>query len=91
MLYDAITKITSVNYAGVPSLSWGSIKLHLQTLTVDDMRRKFNELNITLRQIGVDDEKQFVDDRILLGERLLSNDYQPFLIQFAKRGVPPTL
>lgn len=38
MLYDAVTKITSVNYAGVPSLTWGSVKLNLQTLTVDDMR-----------------------------------------------------
>lgn len=32
-----------------------------------------------------------MDERILIGERLLSKDYQPFLVQFAKRGVPPTL
>lgn len=75
MLYDTITKISSANFAGIPSLSWGSIKLQIQTLTVEEMRKKFNELNITLRQIGVDDEKQFLDDRTILGERLLQKDY----------------
>mmetsp|Transcript_40046 Transcript_40046/g.38580 ORF Transcript_40046/g.38580 Transcript_40046/m.38580 type:complete len:315 (-) Transcript_40046:21-965(-) len=48
-------------------------------------------MNVTLRQIGVDEEKSFVDERILIGERLLQKDYQPFLVQYAKRGVPPTL
>ena len=91
MLYDAVVKINSVNYAGNLSLYWGSVKLQLQTRTVEEMRKKFNELNVTLRQIGVDDEKSFIDDRILLGERLLQKDYQPFLIQYAKRGIPPSL
>ena len=44
-----------------------------------------------MRQIGVDDEKSFVDERIAIGEKLLAKDYQPFLIQYAKKGVPPTL
>lgn len=48
-------------------------------------------MNVTLRQIGVDEEKSFIDERILIGERLLQKDYQPFLVQYAKRGVPPTL
>ena len=60
-------------------------------MTVEEMRVRFNELNVTLRQIGVDDEKSFIDDRIVLGERLLQKDDQPFLIQYAKRGVPPSL
>jgi len=55
------------------------------------LRKKYNELNVTLRQIGVDEEKSFVDERILIGERLYAKDYQPFLVQFAKRGVPPSL
>ena len=38
MIYEAVSKVTSVNFAGVPSLNWGSIRLQLQTLTVDDMR-----------------------------------------------------
>lgn len=80
-----------MNYSGNPDLHWGSVKVQLQTMTVDDMRKRYHELNVTLRQIGVDDEKQFVEDRIILGERLLQKDYQPFLIQYAKRGVPPTL
>ena len=48
-------------------------------------------MNVTLRQVGVDEDKNFVDERILIGERLLAKDYQPFLVQYAKRGVPPTL
>ena len=46
---------------------------------------------MNLRQIGVDEERSFVDERIIIGERLLQKDYQPFLVQYAKRGVPPTL
>lgn len=38
------------------------------------------ELNVQLRQIGMDEEKSFIDERILIGERLLSKDYQPFLV-----------
>lgn len=90
-LLDTVLKVNSINYAGVLNLSWGSIKLQLQTLTVEDMRKKFQDLNVTLRQIGVDDEKSFIDERILIGERLLAKDYQPLLIQYARRGVPPTL
>lgn len=44
-----------------------------------------------MRQIGMDEEKSFVDERILIGERLLQKDYQPFLVQYAKRGIPPSL
>jgi hypothetical protein len=90
-LYETVLKVNSINYAGVLNLSWGSVKLQLQTLSVEDMRKKFHDLNVTLRQIGVDDEKSFIDERILIGERLLAKDYQPFLTQYARRGVPPTL
>lgn len=90
-LYDTVLKVNSINYAGVMNLSWGSIKLQLQTMSIEDMRKKFNDLNVTLRQVGVDEEKSFIDERILIGERLLSKDYQPLLIQYARRGVPPTL
>jgi len=38
------------------------------------------EMNVQLRQIGMDEEKSFIDERILIGERLLSKDYQPFLV-----------
>jgi len=63
----------------------------LKTRTLEELRKKFIELNVTMRQIGVDEEKSFVEERILIGERLLNKDYQPFLVQYAKRGVPPTL
>ena len=67
------------------------MKLHLHTNPLEDLRKKFIELNVTMRQIGVDDEKTFIDERILIGERLLAKDYQPYLVQFAKRGCPPSL
>jgi len=28
----------------------------------------------------MDEEKSFVDERVLMGERLLQKDYQPFLV-----------
>jgi hypothetical protein len=30
---------------------------------------------VQLRQIGMDEEKSFVDERVLMGERLLQKDY----------------
>ena len=56
-------------------MSWGSIKLHLQTRSLEELRQKFVELHVQLRQVGVDEEKQFIDERILIGERLLHKDY----------------
>ena len=74
-LYDTIIKMNNPNYAGNPSLFWGKIKLNIKTRSLEDLRRKFHELNVTLRQIGLDEEKSFVDERILIGERLLQKDY----------------
>jgi hypothetical protein len=65
--------------------------MNLGTRSLEDLRKKYVELNVTMRQVGVDDEKSFVDERILMGERLLNKDYQPYLVQYAKRGVPPYL
>jgi len=90
LLFDQICKLNNDNYSGNQSLLWGKVKLQLYTRNIEELRRKFNELNVTLRQIGVDEEKNFIDERILIGERLLQKDYQPFLVQFAKRGIPPT-
>lgn len=84
-------KTCSVNYAGNHELGWGTIKLNLATKSLEDLRKKFIELNVIMRQIGADDEKSFIDERILMGERLLTKDYQPYLVQFAKRGVPASL
>jgi hypothetical protein len=71
MFYDQILKINSINYAGNSVLSWGQIKLQIQTRSLEELRHKFTELNVQLRQIGMDEEKSFVDERILMGERLL--------------------
>jgi len=90
-LMTAILKIKSDNYAADPALGWGSIKVNLQTRSLEELRTKFAELNIALRQIGVDEEKTFVDERILIGERLLQKNSIPLLAQYAKRGIPHTL
>lgn len=65
--------------------------MNLATRSLENLRKKYVELNVTMRQIGVDEEKSFNDERILMGERLLNKDYQPYLVQYAKRGVPPAL
>ena len=74
-LYEHIMKLQNSNFAGNTSLSWGKIKLQLATRSLDELRRKYYELNVNLRQIGVDEEKSFVDERIIIGERLLQKDY----------------
>ena len=65
--------------------------MQFKTVTLERIRGRLIELNVQMRQIGMDDEKNFVDERILIGERLLNKDYQPFLVQYAKRGIPPSL
>ena len=74
-MYEQILKLNNPNFAGNQNLSWGKIKLQLYTRNLDELRRKYNELNVTLRQIGVDEDKSFVDERILIGERLIQKDY----------------
>jgi hypothetical protein len=49
--------------------------MNLSTRSLEELRKKYIELNVTMRQIGVDDEKSFTDERILMGERLLNKDY----------------
>lgn len=73
--YEQLLKTQSVNYAGNNNLNWGVIRMNLATKSLEDLRKKYIELNVTMRQVGVDDEKAFVDERLLMGERLLSKDY----------------
>ena len=49
ILLDQITKISNGNYAGDPALLWGKIKLQLQTRSLEELRKKFHELNVTLK------------------------------------------
>eukprot|EP00826_Nyctotherus_ovalis_P010012 TRINITY_DN12656_c0_g1_i11.p1 TRINITY_DN12656_c0_g1~~TRINITY_DN12656_c0_g1_i11.p1 ORF type:complete len:409 (+),score=127.26 TRINITY_DN12656_c0_g1_i11:119-1345(+) len=88
---NAILKIKSTNYEADPALAWGSIKVMLQTRTLEELRQKFSELNIALRQVGIDEEKGFLDERLLIGEKLLQKNAVPLFSQFAKRGIPHTL
>lgn len=89
--YEQVLRTASGNYSGNHNLNWGTIKLSLATRSIEELRKKYIEMNVTMRQVGVDDEKNFLEERIAMGERLLAKDYQPYLVQYAKRGVPPCL
>lgn len=78
--FDHICKISSVNISHNQNLTWGAIKVQFKTDSIEKIRNRLIELNVQMRQIGMDEEKQFVDERILIGERLLTKDYQPFLV-----------
>jgi len=54
---------------------WGQIKVNLKTPSLEELRKKFNELNVTLRQIGSDEDKNFLEERYLIGERLIHKNY----------------
>jgi len=42
-------KTNSVNYAGNHNLNWGIIKMNLATKSIDELRKKYIELNVTMR------------------------------------------
>lgn len=55
--YEQVLKTCSSNYAGNHNLNWGVIKMNLQTRSLENLRKKYVELNVTMRQVGVDEEK----------------------------------
>lgn len=93
-LLDAIARIRTPNYSGSVShlAEWGLIKVKLKTPTVEQLRVRFSDLHPRNAQIGLDelagDGRDFLDDRLRLGEQVIANGYIPVLRQFAKRGVP---
>lgn len=80
VFYEQVLQTASSNYAGNRNLDWGTIKLNLATRSIEELRQKYIEMNVTMRQVGVDDEKNFLEERIAMGERLLAKDYQPYLV-----------
>ena len=56
-------------------LLWGEIKLNLRVPTLEELRKKFSELSVTLRQVGSDEDRNFIEERTLIGERLLQKSY----------------
>jgi hypothetical protein len=89
-ILDAIIEVNNSNYRN-ELLEWGIIKLHFRTPSIDQLREDYEELDIAIKQIGVDEEKLFIDERISLGEKVLSKGYILYMIQFAKRGIPTSL
>ena len=80
VFYEQVLQTASSNYAGNRNLDWGTIKLNLATRSIEELRQKYIEMNVTMRQVGIDDEKNFHEERIAMGERLLAKDYQPYLV-----------
>jgi hypothetical protein len=80
VFYEQVLQTASSNYAGNHNLDWGTIKLNLATRSIEELRQKYIEMNVTMRQVGIDDEKNFHEERIAMGERLLAKDYQPYLV-----------
>jgi hypothetical protein len=39
MMMDAILKLNTINFAGNLLLSWGQVKLQLQTRSLDELRK----------------------------------------------------
>ena len=55
--YDCITKISSINISQNQNLTWGAIKMQFKTPCLERIRGKLTELNVQMRQIGMDEEK----------------------------------
>lgn len=89
-ILNAITEINNSNYRN-ELLEWGIIKLHFRTPSIDQLREDYEELDVVVKQIGVDEDKLFIDERVLLGEKVLSKGYILYMIQYAKRGIPTSL
>jgi hypothetical protein len=47
--YENFLKVVSQNYSGNQQLGWGAIKLNLKTRPLEELRKKFIELNVTMR------------------------------------------
>jgi len=85
---NAILAINNGNYKE-ELFEWGSVKLRLKVPSMDAIRTEYEELEVNYKQIGLDEDRVFIEERSSLAEKLLKKDYVPYLTQFAKRGVPP--
>lgn len=87
MLFNLILSLDNGNYA-CSTIDWCSVRLHLKTLNADQLLNEYEELDISYKQCGIDEDSAFIEERLSLGERLLDKDYVPYLVQYAKRGMP---
>jgi hypothetical protein len=73
--------------------SWCMCPLELSSIPLLQLRGMFSELAPSMRQCGLDDELHgwFADARYSIGENLLAKAYSPFLVAFARRGIPTGL
>lgn len=95
-VYDDVhmlNNILSINNGNFRNdlIEWGSVKLHIRTPPIDMLRSQYEEIDVCYKQLGIDEDKAFMDERISIGEKLLNKDYVPYLVQYAKRGIPNSL
>ncbi|OMJ86828.1 hypothetical protein SteCoe_11604 [Stentor coeruleus] len=89
-ILNAIIEVNNGNYRN-ELLEWGIVKVHFRTPSIDLLRVAYEELDVAIKQVGVDEDKMFVDERLAMGEKILSKSYIPYMVQYAKRGVPTSL
>ncbi|CAG9314513.1 unnamed protein product [Blepharisma stoltei] len=89
-MLNTILSINNGNFRK-DSIEWGSIKLHIRTPPIDMLRSQYEELDVCYKHLGVDDDRAFMDERTAIGEKLLNKDYVPYMVQYAKRGIPNSL
>ncbi|XP_072039594.1 TBC1 domain family member 19-like [Amphiura filiformis] len=76
--------------------SWGMLQLSLQVSSIQTLREKYSELNLSVPQTGVEEcmdpsSDTFDADRAKLGRRVLQVNSTPLSQQFAKKGIPTGL
>mmetsp|Transcript_28954 Transcript_28954/g.51761 ORF Transcript_28954/g.51761 Transcript_28954/m.51761 type:complete len:524 (+) Transcript_28954:94-1665(+) len=89
-MLGAIQSIRSENMK-LMGTEWGSLNVHLYTPSLDALRAEYEDLGLEHKQIGIDDERPFYEERLNLCESRLSEDYIPELQKLARRGIPPSL
>ena len=59
--FDFMLSADNKNYAF--NIEWGMLKLHLRTLPIDQLRSQYEELDVGYKQIGIDEDRSFLDER----------------------------
>ena len=96
-LLDAIVHIESPNRNTAISSSslWGAVKLQLHTKSMHELQQQYAELAPHHRQIGlddkIDDSDRFMEQRHVLGKKVIEDGYIPVARQYAKFGAPASL
>ncbi|CAM9134338.1 unnamed protein product [Chrysoparadoxa australica] len=92
-LLAAIGAINTPNRAALQDISgdWGTVRLQLQTPSLEDLQEKHKELAPNHHHWGVDDvDGTYSADRLLHGQRVMEDHSVPTAQAIAKHGLPPS-